>query len=59
VPGWLCHFHHAPPWSQGGGTSVEHGRMLCPRHHHQVHDPSYQTTHRADGRVELHRCTVP
>lgn len=59
VPGWLCHFHHDPPWGQGGGTSVEHGRMLCPRHHHQVHDPSYQTTHRADGRVELHRCTVP
>jgi hypothetical protein len=59
VPGWLCHFHHDPPWGQGGGTSVEHGRMLCPRHHHQVHDPNYQTTHRADGRVELHRCTVP
>ncbi|GAA5143704.1 hypothetical protein GCM10023340_09730 [Nocardioides marinquilinus] len=37
VPAWLCHVHHAKAWQHGGGTSVDDGRLLCPRHHTLVH----------------------
>jgi hypothetical protein len=59
TPAWLCHFHHDTPWSHGGGTSVQDGRLLCPRHHHHVHDPTYQITRHPDGRIELHRRNLP
>src|SRR6478735_4456243 len=32
TPPGLCHAHHEIPWSQGGGTSVDTGRLLCPHH---------------------------
>ena len=32
------HVHHLIPWARGGGTSVEQGRLYCPRHHHKVHE---------------------
>jgi len=57
TPLGLCHAHHDEPWSQGGGTSVENGRLLCPHHHRRVHDPGYETTHQADGTISFHRRT--
>ena len=30
APPAFCHAHHETPWSRGGGTSVEKGRLLCP-----------------------------
>jgi hypothetical protein len=54
--GW-CEAHHEVPWSEGGGTSVRQGRLLCPRHHHLAHDTRYEATHLADGRVRFHRRT--
>jgi hypothetical protein len=54
---WLCHVHHDEPWSHGGHTTVRNGRLLCPRHHHRVHDRAFETTRRPDGRIELHRRT--
>jgi hypothetical protein len=41
-PPGLCHVHHELPWSRGGRTTVEDGRLLCPRHHARAHDPSYR-----------------
>jgi len=54
-PPGLCHAHHDAPWSHGGGTSVASGRLLCPRHHARAHDPAYETTTLAGGKVTFHR----
>jgi len=40
-PAAWCEAHHNTPWSHGGGTSVDQGRLLCSRHHHLAHHPSY------------------
>ncbi|WP_081790514.1 HNH endonuclease signature motif containing protein [Nocardioides sp. URHA0032] len=36
-PPAMCHVHHDIPWSRGGPTDVEHGRLLCPKHHTRFH----------------------
>ncbi len=36
-PPAMCHAHHDIPWSRGGPTDVEHGRLLCPKHHARFH----------------------
>jgi hypothetical protein len=56
-PPGMCHAHHDRPWSQGGGTSVERGRLLCPRHHARAHDPAYRTTPLPGGKVAFVRRT--
>jgi Domain of unknown function (DUF222) len=56
-PAAWCHAHHDIPWSEGGGTSVAHGRLLCGFHHRKAHSPTYTMTHRHDGEVEFHRRT--
>jgi hypothetical protein len=53
-PGW-CECHHEIPWSEGGGTSVEKGRMLCWWHHHLAHDTGYTMTRLANGKVRYRR----
>ncbi len=55
-PAW-CEVHHDKPWSEGGVTSVQNGRLLCPRHHHLAHDARYRMTDLPDGRVAFHRRT--
>ena len=57
VPPGLCHAHHNTEWSQGGGTSVDTGRLLCPHHHRRIHDPHYETQHLPGGKVSFHRRT--
>src|SRR6478735_4614823 len=57
TPPGLCHAHHNTPWSQGGGTSVDTGRLLCPHHHRRTHDPHYETQHLPGGKVSFHRRT--
>ena len=58
APPGLCQAHHdQTPWSRGGGTSVETGRLLCPRHHRLVHDPTYQHTLDKHGKVRFTRRT--
>ena len=54
--GW-CHAHHQIPWSHGGGTSVEHGRLLCPFHHRTAHNPHYETHTLPSGKLRFHRRT--
>jgi len=52
-----CVAHHDTPWSHGGTTNVESGRLLCPHHHRRIHDPRYQTTRLSGGKVSFHRRT--
>jgi hypothetical protein len=48
--GW-CHAHHEVPWSQGGGTSVENGRLLCPFHHRKADRDRYETHALPNGKL--------
>ena len=57
TPPGMCLAHHDKPWSAGGDTNVETGRLLCPHHHHRVHDPTYETRHLPGGKVSFHRRT--
>jgi hypothetical protein len=55
TPPGMCHAHHDTPWSRGGHTNVDTGRLLCPHHHHCIHDPNFQTTRLPNGKVRFHR----
>ncbi len=57
TPPGLCHAHHEIPWSDGGRTSVDTGRLLCPHHHRRIHDPRYEVTRLPGGKVRFHRRT--
>ena len=58
APPAFCHAHHdQTPWSRGGGTSVERGRLLCPRHHTLIHDTAFQHTLDKHGKVRFTRRT--
>jgi len=37
TPAWLCHVHHATPWTRGGNTDLTTALLLCPFHHHRAH----------------------
>jgi hypothetical protein len=52
--GW-CDAHHDVRWSDGGGTSVLNGRLLCPFHHRKAHNGHYEMHRLANGRVRFHR----
>jgi hypothetical protein len=39
-PAW-CDAHHAIPWSTGGPTDVNNGVLLCPAHHHLLHNSDF------------------
>jgi hypothetical protein len=54
-PPWLCHGHHWIRWSDGGGTDLKNGGLLCPRHHARAHDPAYELTRHPNGKVSFHR----
>ena len=54
-PAALCHVHHNQPWSRGGKTTVDDGRLLCPRHHTYAHSPKYQMKTIPNGRVIFSR----
>ncbi len=55
-PAW-CEAHHDQPWSQGGKTDLEVGRLLCPHHHHLAHDDRYDRRVLADNQVRFRRRT--
>ncbi|MGO4256836.1 DUF222 domain-containing protein [Marmoricola sp. RAF53] len=56
-PPGMCHAHHGIPWSRGGPTDIEHGRLLCPRHHTLAHDARYQMKTGKNGKVTFSRRT--
>jgi hypothetical protein len=41
--------HHVDPWSNGGPTDLANGCLLCPFHHHLVHEGEWQVQIAADG----------
>ncbi|MDF9714602.1 DUF222 domain-containing protein [Nocardioides sp. ChNu-153] len=53
-PHW-CEAHLDDPWSRGGRTSVERGRLLCWRHHRVAHDPTYLTETLGTGKLRFTR----
>jgi hypothetical protein len=58
APPAFCHAHHDEvPWSREGGTSVEKGRLLCPKHHRLIHDPAFQHSLDQHGQVLFSRRT--
>ncbi|WP_263283272.1 HNH endonuclease signature motif containing protein [Nocardioides rotundus] len=57
APPSLCHAHHEVPWSHDGGTSLDNGRLLCPRHHHRIHDPAFGHSIDKHGKVRFSRRT--
>ena len=56
-PPGLCHVHHDIAWSKGGPTDVDHGRLLCPKHHHRAHDPAFTMAKLPTGKVTFTRRT--
>ena len=54
-PPAMCHVHHDDPWSHGGPTNVEQGRLLCPRHHSMAHQKKYTMKATKNGRVIFSR----
>ncbi len=40
-PSW-CHAHHVEEWQHGGRTSIDNGLLLCPAHHHMLHNSDFQ-----------------
>jgi hypothetical protein len=56
-PPALCHAHHDDPWSRGGSSDLNRGRLLCPKHHTLAHDPTYELTHHPNGKISFHRRT--
>jgi hypothetical protein len=37
-----CDAHHDVPWADGGHTDVDQMRLLCRRHHRELHDELWQ-----------------
>ena len=56
-PPAMCHAHHPQPWARGGGTSLDNGMLLCPRHHTLAHDARYELKATANGKVLFTRTT--
>lgn len=56
IPAAWCEAHHfAAPWSQGGLTNLDHGKLLCPWHHHRAHDNRYVVSEMPNGDVRFNR----
>ncbi|MFW6773859.1 DUF222 domain-containing protein [Nocardioides sp. CPCC 205120] len=55
APPQRCEAHHDDPWSRGGRTSVERGRLLCWHHHRVAHDPTYLTETLGTGKLRFTR----
>lgn len=49
--------HDEVSWSEGGGTSVVKGRLLCAPHHRKIHDPTFQHSLDKHGKVRFTRRT--
>lgn len=49
MPAAWCEAHHILYWSNGGGTDLSNGALLCPRHHTHVHQHDLTATVTATG----------
>ncbi len=50
-PGSWCDGHHLVHWIHGGGSEIDNQVLLCMRHHHKVHEGSWQLVKTDDGRL--------
>ncbi len=50
-PSW-CEAHHVVEWNHGGATVLDNGVLLCPAHHHMLHNSDF-TMKMVDGRPML------
>lgn len=58
VPAAWCEAHHwGRPWAEGGRTDLKDGVLLCPWHHHRVHDDTYDASRLPNGDVRFSRRT--
>jgi hypothetical protein len=58
IPAAWCEAHHAnKPWAKRGHTDLADGLLLCSFHHHQAHDPRYDTSRLPSGAVRYRRRT--
>jgi hypothetical protein len=57
VPAEWCEAHHDNPWSKGGRTDLEDGILLCPFHHHRVHDDRHLVQRLPNGDLRYRRRT--
>jgi len=57
VPARWSEAHHDRPWSQGGRTDLEDGRLYCSWHHHRAHDPHFTAEMLTGGDVRFTRRT--
>jgi hypothetical protein len=53
-PGW-CHAHHIVHWTRDGPTDLCNLCLLCPHHHHLVHDGHFGLVRDAEGRLVFTR----
>ena len=49
TPPVTCTPHHVTWWTNGGGTDVTNGALLCPVHHRMVHEDRWQLTRDPDN----------
>jgi hypothetical protein len=56
-PPAMTQAHHDRPWSRGGATDLDTGRLLCARHHTLAHDQRYQMKAGPSGKVGFTRRT--
>jgi hypothetical protein len=57
VPAPWCEAHHLDPWTRNGKTNLADGALLCPFHHHRIHDNAYRHQRHGDGTFTFHRRT--
>ena len=58
IPGAWCEAHHwGRSWAKGGRTDLKDGVLLCPWHHHRVHDDTYDATRMPNGDIRFARRT--
>jgi hypothetical protein len=55
IPAAWCEAHHLKPWSQGGKTDLDDGRLACNFHHHRLHDPRFSHELLPNGDLRFHR----
>jgi hypothetical protein len=49
----VCEAHHIIHWIDGGVTALYNMVLLCPYHHHFLHERHWNVTLRPDGSTEL------
>jgi hypothetical protein len=54
-PASYCEAHHIDPYSEGGGTDIDRGILLCRFHHMNLHHHGWRITRDGKGEFILHR----